>query len=82
MNEQQSTVELLISLDAKLSAVIALLTHLVMRSDDSLPEPPYAAVSVLLADAGLSNAEVGKALGKSGDSARKQINRDRKKEHE
>lgn len=78
MSESSSTQELLGSIDAKLNALVALTAHSLMQSDD-FPDPSYPSLDLLLAESGMSNADIGRALGKSAGAARMQISRDRKK---
>jgi len=73
-----STDELLSSIDSKLSALIALTAYGLMQSTE-LPDPSYPSLDLLLAESGMTSAEIGKALGKTTGAARKQVERDRKK---
>ncbi|MEE9298130.1 MAG: hypothetical protein V3V29_03755 [Acidimicrobiia bacterium] len=63
MNEE--TGALLKSMDAKLSALVALQTHRVLIEDAELARPRPRSIDKLLSDAGLTQAEIGAILGKS-----------------
>ncbi len=78
MQTDASTIELLGSIDRKLSAVVALVAYRVMEAGD-LPNPSYPSLDFLLSESGLSNSEIGQALGKTSAAARMQVSRDRKR---
>lgn len=76
MSDNSSTEELLVSIETKLNALIALTAYGLMESDD-YSDPSYPSLDSVLVENGMSNADSGRALGKSPDAVRMQVNRDR-----
>lgn len=75
MPAKRTTGEEAIRLEAALSGILALLADQRERSGDDL-DPP---TEMVLAQAGLSNEEIGSVLGKRADSVRKAVERARKR---
>lgn len=64
MDESENT-QLLRSIDTKLGALVALHAHRLLMEDADLAKPRPRSIDRLLADAGLSQGEIGAVLGKT-----------------
>ena len=64
MDECES-IQWLRAIDNKLGALVAIHTYRLLMEDDDLAKPRPRSIERLLVDAGLSQAEVGRILGKT-----------------
>lgn len=64
------------AVNARLTAVAALLARLVATTDPELPGPRHPSLDSLLADAGLSHSEIAKLLRKDRSNVSRQLARD------
>ena len=64
MDESVDT-QLLRAIDTKLGALVSIHTHRLLMEDPDLARPRPRSIERLLSDAGLSQAEIGRTLGKT-----------------
>lgn len=75
MDESQCT-QLLRAIDAKLGALVAIHTHRLLMEDPDLAKPRPRSIDRLLHDAGLSQAAIGKMLGKTPQAVSQALKKD------
>ena len=75
MDELEIT-QLLQSIDTKLGALVALHTHRLLLDDEDLAKPRPRSIDRLLLDAGLSQTEIGRMLGKTRQAVGQVLKRD------
>ena len=63
--DEAETTQLLRDIDTKLAVLIALHTHRLLLDDEDLAKPRPRSIDRLLLDAGLSQTEIGRILGKT-----------------
>ena len=71
----QQSLEVLRSIERKLTALLAITTDQHLRSSQELADPRPRTIDQLLSDAGLSSHEVGKLLGKSRQAVEQRLKR-------
>ena len=65
MQDSDEQLEILRSIDLKLSALLAVTTNQYLRSSPDLADPRPRSIDQILNDAGLASREIGKLLGKT-----------------
>ena len=75
MDESEIT-QLLRAIDTKLGALVALHTHRLLLGDEDLAKPRPRSIDRLLLDAGLSQIEIGRVLGKTRQAVGQALKKD------
>lgn len=75
MDESES-IRLLRAIDNRLGALVTIHTHRLLMEDDDLAKPRPRSIDRLLVDAGLSQTEVGRILGKTRQAVGQALKKD------